>query len=112
MIGDTVDYLEWKTGERAEGICFAMQTLINKIGMAVGAFVGVFSYSWAGINPEATPAITADGRQLLWNILILSGAISMAATIVPMLFYNITEKRQQQMVAEIAERNHAKESVK
>ncbi|MBR2059886.1 MAG: MFS transporter, partial [Fibrobacter sp.] len=27
MIGDTVDYLEWKTGERGEGICFAMQTL-------------------------------------------------------------------------------------
>ena len=112
MIGDTVDYLEWETGERAEGICFAMQTLINKIGMAVGAFVGVFSYSWAGINPEATPAITADGKQLLWNVLILSGAISMAATIIPMLFYNITEKKQQQMVAEIAERNGAKESVK
>lgn len=112
MIGDTVDYLEWKTGERAEGICFAMQTLINKIGMAVGAFVGVFSYSWAGINPEATPAITPDGRQLLWNVLILTGAISMAATIIPMLFYNITEKKQQQMVAEIAERSNSKGSEK
>ena len=108
MIGDTVDYLEWKTGERAEGICFAMQTLINKIGMAVGAFVGVFSYSWAGINPEATPAITPEGKQLLWNVLILTGAISMAATIIPMLFYKITEKKQQEMVAEIAERNKSK----
>lgn len=112
MIGDTVDYLEWKTGERGEGICFAMQTLINKIGMAIGAFVGVFSYSWAGINPEASPAITADGKQLLWNVLILSGAISMAATIIPMLFYNITEKKQQQMVAEIAARNKSKGGAK
>lgn len=101
-----------ETGERAEGICFAMQTLINKIGMAVGAFVGVFSYSWAGINPEATPAITPDGRQLLWNVLILTGAISMAATIIPMLFYNITEKKQQQMVAEIAERSNSNGSEK
>ena len=50
MIGDTVDYLEWKTGERGEGICFAMQTLINKIGMAVGAFIGVLSIWIAGIN--------------------------------------------------------------
>lgn len=108
MIGDTVDYLEWKTGERGEGICFAMQTLINKIGMAIGAFVGVFSYSWAGINPEATPAITADGKQLLWNILILSGAISMVGTIIPMLFYNITEKKQQEMVAEIEARKAKK----
>lgn len=104
MIGDTVDYLEWKTGERAEGICFAMQTLINKIGMAVGAFIGVFSYSWAGINPKNSPAITPQGEQLLWNILILAGAISMVGTIIPMLFYKITENRQREMVAEIEAR--------
>ena len=104
MIGDTVDYLEWKTGERGEGICFAMQTLINKVGMAVGAFVGVMAFSWAKINPEATPAITPEGEQTLWNVLILAGALSMVGTIIPMLFYTITEKRQAEMVAEIAER--------
>ena len=104
MIGDTVDYLEWKTGERGEGICFAMQTLINKVGMAVGAFVGVMAFSWAKINPEATPAITPEGEQTLWNVLILAGALSMVGTIIPMLFYTITEKKQAQMVAEIAER--------
>ncbi len=106
MIGDTVDYLEWKTGERAEGICFSMQTLINKIGMAIGAFIGVFSYNWAGINPTAANGvyITAQGEQTLWNLLVLSGAISMVATIIPMLFYKITEKRQAEMVAEIEAR--------
>ena len=36
----------------------------------------------------------------------------MAGTIIPMLFYKITEKKQQKMVAEIAERNKAKEEVK
>ncbi len=108
MIGDTVDYLEWKTGERGEGICFAMQTLINKVGMAVGAFVGVMAFSWAKINPEATPAITPEGEQTLWNVLILAGALSMVGTIIPMLFYTITEKKQAQMVKEIAERKAAK----
>ncbi|MBR4891551.1 MAG: MFS transporter, partial [Clostridia bacterium] len=108
MIGDTVDYLEWKTGERGEGICFAMQTLINKVGMAVGAFVGVMAFSWAKINPEATPAITPEGEQTLWNVLILAGALSMVGTIIPMLFYTITEKKQAQMVKEIAERKATK----
>ncbi|MBR5246369.1 MAG: MFS transporter [Clostridia bacterium] len=108
MIGDTVDYLEWKTGERGEGICFAMQTLINKVGMAVGAFVGVMAFSWAGINPEATPAITPQGEQTLWNVLILAGALSMVGTIIPMLFYTITEKRQAEMVKEIEARKAAK----
>lgn len=100
MIGDTVDYLEWKTGERGEGICFAMQTLINKIGMAVGAFIGVISFSAAGINSE-TGFISQAGANTLWNMLILSGVISMFACAVPMFFYTITEKRQKEMVAEI-----------
>ncbi len=110
MIGDTVDYLEWKTGERAEGICFAMQTLMNKIGMAVGAFIGVFSYDWVGINPAASDGvyITAQGETMLWNLLILSGVISMFACAVPMFFYKLTEKRQKEMVAEIEERKALK----
>ena len=107
MIGDTVDYLEWKTGERGEGICFAMQTLINKIGMAVGAFIGVISFAAAGINAE-TGYISAKGAQTLWNMLVLSGVISMFACAVPMFFYTITEKRQAEMVAEIEARKVSK----
>ena len=101
MIGDTVDYLEWKTGERGEGICFAMQTLINKIGMAVGAFIGVMSVSIAGID---TRTYTVQNADALWNVLILSGVISMFACAVPMFFYKITEKKQAEMVAEIEAR--------
>jgi Na+/melibiose symporter-like transporter len=103
MIGDTVDYLEWKTGERGEGICFAMQTLINKIGMAVGAFIGVISFAAAGIDAE-TGFISQEGARTLWNMLVLSGVISMFACAVPMFFYTITEKRQAEMVAEIEAR--------
>lgn len=114
MIGDTVDYLEWKTGERGEGICFAMQTLINKIGMAVGAFVGVMSYSWAGIDPSkpienfAAFSDPVAGPDIMWKVLILSGAVSMFACAVPLFFYKVTEKKQAEMVAEIAERKKDK----
>ena len=109
MIGDTVDYLEWKTGERGEGICFAMQTLINKIGMAVGAFIGVISFSAAKINSE-TGFITQAGKDTLWNMLILSGVISMFACAIPMFFYTITEKRQKEMVAEVEARKKVNKS--
>ena len=103
MIGDTVDYLEWKTGERGEGICFAMQTLINKIGMAVGAFIGVMSMAIAGINART---YEVQNPEALWNVLIISGVVSMFACTVPMFFYTITEKRQREMVAEIAARKN------
>ena len=101
MIGDTVDYLEWKTGERGEGSCCAMQTLINKIGMAVGAFIGVLSMSIAGINARTYEGANPDA---LWDVLIISGVVSMFACAVPMFFYKITEKRQAEMVAEIEAR--------
>ena len=101
MIGDTVDYLEWKTGERGEGICYAMQTLINKVGMAVGAFVGVMSLSIAQINTKTYEVGNADA---LWKVLVLSGVFSFIACALPMFFYTITEKKQAQMVAEIEAR--------
>ncbi len=106
MIGDTVDYLEWKTGERGEGICFAMQTLINKIGMAVGAFIGVISLDAAQINTET--AAVGDPN-MLWKMLILSGVISMFGCAVPMFFYKVTEKRQAEMIAEIEDRKKLKQ---
>jgi len=106
MIGDTVDYLEWKTGERGEGICFAMQTLMNKVSMAIGAFIGVISFAAAGIDAE-TGYISAEGARTLWNMLVLSGVISMFLCAVPMFFYTITEKRQAEMVKEIEARKAA-----
>lgn len=108
LIGDTVDYLEWKTGERAEGICFAMQTLINKIGMAVGAFIGVIAYGMSGISP-ANPAgsMTDEGLKKLWDMLVLSGVVSMFACVVPMFFYTFTEKKQKEAIAEVMARKVA-----
>ncbi len=105
MIGDTVDYLEWKTGERGEGICFAMQTLINKVGMAFGAFIGIVSLYFAGIDTETG---FVQSPATLWNMLILSGVISMFACAVPMFFYTLTEKRQRELVAEIEARKAKK----
>ena len=105
MIGDTVDYLEWKTGERGEGICYAMQTLINKIGMAVGAFIGVISMDIAKIDPRY---YSVENPDALWKVLIISGAVSMFACAVPMFFYKITEKKQREMVAEIEARKASK----
>jgi sugar (glycoside-pentoside-hexuronide) transporter len=104
MIADTVDYLEWKTGERAEGICFAMQTLINKIGMAVGAFIGVLAYYMADVTPNNPGMLDEQGKDTLWMMLVLLGAVSLLLTAVPIFFYNFTEKRQKEAVEEIARR--------
>lgn len=107
MIGDTVEYLELKTGERAEGICFAMQTLINKIGMAVGAFVGVLAYFMADITPNDTASVSAAGKDTMWTMLVLVAAISFFLTVIPLFFYKFNEKQQQEAVAQIKARKLA-----
>lgn len=107
MIGDTVEYLELKTGERAEGICFAMQTLINKIGMAVGAFVGVLAYYMAGVAANDPSSVTAQGKDTMWIMLVLVAAISFFLTVIPLFFYKFNEKEQQAAKDEINRRKAA-----
>ena len=107
MIGDTVEYLELKTGERAEGICFAMQTLINKIGMAVGAFVGVLAYYLAGVEANNPDTLTAANKNTMWIMLVLIAAISFFLTVIPLFFYKFNEKQQQEAKEEINRRKLA-----
>lgn len=107
MIGDTVEYLELKTGERAEGICFAMQTLINKIGMAVGAFVGVLAYYMAGVAANDASSVIPEGKDTMWFMLVGIAAISFFLTVIPLFFYKFNEKQQQEAKAEIEARKRA-----
>ena len=107
MIGDTVEYLELKTGERAEGICFAMQTLINKIGMAVGAFIGVLAYYMAGVESGNANSVTAGAKDTMWFMLVGIAAISFFLTVIPLFFYKFNEKQQQEAKVEIEARKRA-----
>lgn len=107
MIGDTIEYLELKTGERAEGICFAMQTFINKIGMAIGAFIGVMGYEIAGVTANNPGALKPDGKDVMWIMLMLVAALSFILSAVPIFFYKFNEKEQQEAVAEIKRRKEA-----
>ncbi|MFY9114647.1 MAG: glycoside-pentoside-hexuronide (GPH):cation symporter [Dethiobacteria bacterium] len=102
MIADTVDYLEWKTGQRAEGICFSMQTFISKIGMAACAFATMLTLSIVGFV-ENTAATTYVQDGIYFTSIFLAG-ISMLATTIPLFFYKFTEKEQARVVAITAAR--------
>ena len=85
-----------------------MQTLMNKIGMAIGAFIGVLAYGMSNISPtDPVGNMDVAGLNKLWMMLVLSGVVSFIACIIPSFFYNLTEKRQREMVKEIAERKAA-----
>jgi sugar (glycoside-pentoside-hexuronide) transporter len=107
MIADSVDYLELHHNERGEGICFAMQTFINKVGMAFGAAVTAFGLDWAHIQAGDITSVTTQGKNTLWMLTILMTALSLVLSTIPMFFYKFNEKEQQEAVAQIAARKLA-----
>lgn len=121
MIADSIDYLEDKTGKRAEGICFSMQTLISKIGMALTAFVTLLVLGLAGYD-DAAKVVTEESLKAMsaeelatynsvisnnWMATTLLCGLSMAACAIPLFFYNFTEKRQVEAVSRVMARKKA-----
>lgn len=74
----------------------------------IGAFIGVLAYGMSNISPtDPVGNMDVAGLNKLWMMLVLSGVVSFIACIIPIFFYNLTEKRQREMVKEIAERKAA-----
>lgn len=78
MIADSIDYLEDKTGKRAEGICFSMQTLISKIGMALSAFVTLIVLGVFGYDPKFLEAFQNGVKEGAFTV--TNGVINVAPT--------------------------------
>lgn len=54
MIGECVEYCEYKTGKRTEGIVFSFQTFTGKMKTAIALGISGFVLTWIGYNPAAT----------------------------------------------------------
>lgn len=113
MIGDTVDYMEWKTGERNEGVSFSVLTFVGKLTGSLSTSLGTALLPLIGLSfPEnaAGEQITVKGEHTdLW-IWALYTAIPYALGLlsaVPYLFYNLTGKRLEGIRADMKTRREA-----
>ena len=100
---DTVEYGEWKTGVRAEGITYALFSFTRKTGQAVGGALAAFSLAWGGYAAGAAQ----QSAHAELGIRAGAGLIPLVAAvlaIVVMIFYPLTDKRHKEIVDEIAER--------
>ncbi len=107
MIADSIDYLEDKTGERAEGICFSMQTLISKIGMAFVAFTVLIVLGVEGYA-DADKVNGSDSiKSGIWMMTTLLTGASTLLSCIPLAFYTFNEKEQAAAVARIEAKKQA-----
>ena len=112
MVGDSLDYLEWKTGERMEGICFSLNSFVTKFNNAVGVLgviVGLMAVGYEQPLVSGEFLVQSDAtRNGMFALATLVPAIGFALSLLPMLFYDYTGRKKEQILAELEEKRAAK----
>ena len=111
---DSVDYMEWKTGKRTEGVTFAMQTFFTKISSGITGALGTFALSALGyMAVEDTPDAVYLGTQSqafetwIWPLVMLTPALAALLYMIPLFFIKYTPEQKAQVELELAERRAA-----
>ena len=110
MIGDTVDYMEWKTGERNEGVSFSVLTFLGKLTGSVSTSIGtallpLIGLSFVQISSTETKTIKGDNTDLwIWALYILVPHILGLISVIPYLFYDLRGEKLAQIRADLKER--------
>lgn len=102
MIADTVEYGEWKTGVRGEGIIYSTMTFTTKLAYAVGGALSGLLLGMAGYVPNVvqTPAVQKVILYMLALFPVLAGLIAIGI----MSFYKIDVRFYNRILKEIKER--------
>jgi len=102
MYADTADYGEWKNGRRTTALVFSASLMSQKIGWALAAFFALNLMDFSGFQANVVPtlAVKASIVQLMSLIPAALGLLSM----VIFLFYPLTDRRVNEMNAELAAR--------
>ena len=95
LVGDSLEYGDWKLGRRQEGVAASMLSFGVKIATALCGSVGVLLLSAAGYVPNAEQTDAArQGINALVNLLpFIVGVISL----IPMLFYKLTPAKVEEI---------------
>ncbi len=109
MVGDTVDYMEWKTGERGEGMTFSLLTFISKLTGSLSTAVATAIIPLIGLQQVGAEMTLAEGgavntRLWLWGLVTMIPSVLNLLSLIPYIFYDLDRKKLDQIHAEIRER--------
>lgn len=111
MIGETVDYAEYTTGQRTEGISFSVMTFVGKFSNALSRSVGTFLLDIIGYRTSDKSAIvpqSASTKSKIWALFTVIPSLLGIIGVVPMFFYDLTGDKREKMYKELMEQRLAK----
>ena len=117
MMGDAIDYNEWKTGKREEGVVYSLHSFFRKLAQGIGpavavAIMGTMGYVNNAINEAGEKFI--DVTLIPWeNALQIRGLIAILYLVAGIfqfvglgLVYNLDKKTLAKMNEELAARHN------
>lgn len=119
MIGDTVDYMEWKTGERNEGMAFSLLTFISKltgslctaIATRIMPVIGLVTVELADNSLQLVESATVNTRFWLWALITIIPPVVSLLSLIPFKFYDLEGEKlrtiQEEMMARREEKSMA-----
>lgn len=106
---DSIDYMEWKTGKRTEGITFSMQTSFSKITSGLTSGLATMALAVLGYKAIDNAQVYV-GTQIalfdkwMWPLVILTPAIASVLFIIPLLFINYTKEKRELVESDLKAR--------
>ena len=96
---DSIDYMEWKTGKRTEGITFSVQTSFTKISSGITSGLATLALSILGYRAIDNAQVyvgtqTAMFDKWIWPLVILTPAIASVLYIIPLLFIRYNKEKR------------------
>jgi Na+/melibiose symporter-like transporter len=109
---DSIDYMEWKTGKRTEGITFSIQTSFTKISSGITSGLATLALALLGYKAIDNADVyvgtqTAMFDKWMWPLVILTPAIASSLYIIPLLFIHYTKEERAVVESDLNARRNA-----
>lgn len=117
MVGDCLDFMEWKTGYRDNALGSACQSFVNKLGNALATTFIIAMYMIINLNPTdmyskeavvpATELLKSQRFSMFMLVSVIPG-ISLLLCSIPIFFYDLTGAKKERIIAELELQREAK----
>ncbi len=109
MIAETVDYMEWKSGERGEGMSFSLLTFISKLTGSLStaiatAILPIIGLEQVGQDFVLNEASGINTKFWLWALMTAIPAVLGLIQLIPYKFYDLEGEKLAMIQSEVKSR--------
>ncbi|MCD7828757.1 MAG: MFS transporter [Clostridiales bacterium] len=113
LTSDSIDYIEWKTGQRTEGISFSVQNLISKLSDAGKSIVKGYIMRYIGYDSSLDLKNQGEKfNKAQWPLFILSPVVGAVLYVIIIAFINDDKEQKAFIEKELRSRRGTPEEEK